>query len=90
MGMQGQPLLVTSLIDHAAREHAKREIVSRWADGSMSRTSWAEVGTDARRFAAADPLIVFVVEHHHRSAIGKAKVVARPSTARKMPVVLSA
>jgi len=26
-GMQSQPLLVTSLIDHAAREHAEREIV---------------------------------------------------------------
>lgn len=53
MGMQGQPLLVTSLIDHAAREHGAREIVSRWADGSMTRSSWGEVGKDARRFAAA-------------------------------------
>ncbi|RYD44521.1 MAG: fatty-acid--CoA ligase [Sphingomonadales bacterium] len=53
MGMQGQPLLVTSLIDHAAREHAGREIVSRWADGGMTRTTWGDVGTDARRFAAA-------------------------------------
>jgi len=53
MGMQGQPLLVTSLIDHAAREHGGREIVSRWADGSMTRSTWGEVGKDARRFAAA-------------------------------------
>src|SRR3990167_928273 len=53
MGMQGQPLLVTSLIDHAAREHATREIVSRWADGSVTRSTWGEVGRDARRFAAA-------------------------------------
>src|SRR3546814_16589995 len=53
MGMQGQPLLVTSLIDHAAHEHAAREIVSRWADGSVTRTTWGEVGKDARRFAAA-------------------------------------
>lgn len=52
-GMQGQPLLVTSLIDHAAREHASREIVSRWADGTQTRTNWGEVGHDARRFAAA-------------------------------------
>jgi 3-(methylthio)propionyl---CoA ligase len=51
--MQGQPLLVTSLIDHAAREHAGREIISRWADGSTTRSNWAEVGRDARRFAAA-------------------------------------
>ena len=47
--MQGQPLLVTSLIDHAAREHAGREIVSRWADGSVTRSNWGEVGSDARR-----------------------------------------
>lgn len=53
MGMQGQPLLVTSLIDHAAREHSGREIVSRWADGSTTRSNWGEVGRDARRFAAA-------------------------------------
>lgn len=52
-GMQGQPLLVTSLIDHAAREHKDREIVSRWADGSQTRTTWSEIGHDARRFAAA-------------------------------------
>ena len=42
MGMQGQPLLVTSLIDHAAREHGAREIVSRWADGSMTAAAAAE------------------------------------------------
>ena len=52
-GMQSQPLLVTSLIDHAAREHASREIVSRWADGSLTRTNWGEIGRDSRCFAAA-------------------------------------
>lgn len=49
MGMQGQPLLVTSLIDHAAREHAMREIVTRWADGSMTRSTWEK--WDATRAA---------------------------------------
>src|SRR3546814_2113921 len=53
MGMQDQPLRVTGLIDHAACEHATREIVTRWADGSMTRSTWGEVGIDARRFAAA-------------------------------------
>lgn len=53
MAMQGQPLLVTGLIDHAAREHATREIVTRWADGSVTRSNWGEVGKDARRLAAA-------------------------------------
>src|SRR3546814_18138694 len=51
--MQGQPPLVTSLIDPAAREQAGREIVSRWADGSVTRSNWGEIGADARRFAAA-------------------------------------
>lgn len=52
-GMQSQPLLVTSLIDHAAREHGPREIVTHWADGRETRTDWAGVGRDARRFASA-------------------------------------
>lgn len=53
LGMQSQPLLVTGLIDHATREHADREIVTRWADGTQTRSNWGEVGRDARRFAAA-------------------------------------
>lgn len=53
MVMQAQHLLVTNLIDHAAREHASREIVTRWNDGSITRSNWGEVGADARRFAAA-------------------------------------
>jgi acyl-CoA synthetase (AMP-forming)/AMP-acid ligase II len=51
--MQSHALLVTDLIDHAAREHKDREIVTRWADGSITRSSWGEVGLNARRFAAA-------------------------------------
>src|ERR1700754_2995580 len=73
-GMQSQPLLVTSLIDHAAREHADREIVSRWADGSLTRTTWGGIGHDARRFAAAmvklgmnkgDRLATLAMNHGH-------------------------
>ena len=45
--MQDWKLRVTHLIDHAAREHATREIVSHWADGSETRTNWAEVRRDA-------------------------------------------
>ena len=51
--MQDGKLLVTNLIDHAAREHAQRELVSYWADGSMTRSSWGEIGVEARKFAAA-------------------------------------
>jgi 3-(methylthio)propionyl---CoA ligase len=50
-GMQAGKLLVTNLIDHAAREHGSREIVSYWADGSLTRSNWSEIGHDARKFA---------------------------------------
>lgn len=52
-GMQGQPLLVTDLIDHAAREHGEREIITHWADGREQRSNWAEVHTLARKMAQA-------------------------------------
>ncbi|MGI9362239.1 MAG: AMP-binding protein, partial [Parasphingorhabdus sp.] len=51
--MQASALLITKLIDHAAREHTAQEIVTYWADSSITRTSWAEVGKDARKFAQA-------------------------------------
>ena len=50
-GMQGWPLRLTRLFEHAAREHGPREIVSCQADGSMTRTTWAGAVADARRFA---------------------------------------
>ena len=52
-GMQDIELRVPLLIDHAAREHGRREIVSRWANGSETRTDWAGVAHDARRLAQA-------------------------------------
>ena len=51
--MQDWPLRLERLIDHAAREHGPREIVTRWADGSIERTNWAGVHRDARRLAQA-------------------------------------
>ena len=51
--MQHWPLRVTRLIDHAAREHGGREIVSAWADGSVTRTTWRQIAHDARRMAQA-------------------------------------
>jgi hypothetical protein len=41
------------LLDHGAREHGQREIVSRWAAGNETRTNWAGVARDARRLANA-------------------------------------
>jgi len=51
--MQDWELRVTGLLDHAAREHPDREIVTRWADGSESRTNWAGIRRDALRMAQA-------------------------------------
>ncbi|WP_198162074.1 long-chain fatty acid--CoA ligase [Sphingomonas sp. TDK1] len=52
-GMQDFELRVSTLLDHAAREHGPREIVTRWADGSETRTNWAGIAHDARRMAQA-------------------------------------
>jgi fatty-acyl-CoA synthase len=49
--MQDWPLRVTSLVDHAEREHGAREIVSAWGDGSITRTNWREAAAQARRMA---------------------------------------
>lgn len=51
--MQDWELRVTGLIDHAAREHGDREIVTHWADGTQSRTNWREVRRDALKMVQA-------------------------------------
>ena len=51
--MQDFELRVPRLLDHAEREHGGRAIVTRWADGRETRTDWAGVARDARRFAQA-------------------------------------
>jgi fatty-acyl-CoA synthase len=52
-GMQDYELRVTHLIDHAAREHGRREIVTHWADGSETRTDWAGIRRDSLKLAQA-------------------------------------
>ena len=52
-GMQDFELRVPRLLDHAAREHGAREIVSAWADGSETRTNWAGIARDARKLSQA-------------------------------------
>jgi fatty-acyl-CoA synthase len=47
--MQHQPLLISSIIRHAARNHGSVEVVSRLADESLHRTTYAEVERRARR-----------------------------------------
>jgi len=52
-GMQDFELRIPRLIDHAEREHGRREIVSYWADGTITRTDWAGIARDARKLAQA-------------------------------------
>jgi acyl-CoA synthetase (AMP-forming)/AMP-acid ligase II len=52
-GMQGWPLRIMRILDHAAREHGKRELVSLYGDGSTIRTDWSGIARDARKLAAA-------------------------------------
>lgn len=51
--MMQLPLLVSALIDHAARWHGATEIVSVETTGGISRSTWAAVAADARRLASA-------------------------------------
>jgi fatty-acyl-CoA synthase len=49
--MQQSPLLVSSILRHAARHHATGEIVSKTVEGTTHRTTYAELESRARRLA---------------------------------------
>src|SRR3546814_15783202 len=51
--MQNVPLTVDRIIDHAANWHGGREIVSRDAEGRVTRTTYADIRPDAKRVANA-------------------------------------
>ncbi len=51
--MQTQPLLVSSILAHAARHHGGTDIVSREASGALHRTTYAALERRARRLARA-------------------------------------
>ena len=51
--MQDQPLLISSLIEFAARHHANAEIVSRRVEGDLHRTTYREAAARARQVANA-------------------------------------
>ncbi len=51
--MQTQPLLVSSILTHAARHHGDGDIVSREASGALHRTTYAALERRARRLARA-------------------------------------
>ena len=51
--MQDWPLRVMRFVDHAEREYPDSEIISAWADGSITRTNWRNVAREARQMARA-------------------------------------
>ena len=51
--MQDRPLLISSLIDHAATFHADTEIVSRLPEGHVRRTTWSQVRDQSKQVANA-------------------------------------
>ena len=57
MSLMGQmmqmPLLISSLLTHAARHNGDIEVVSKRVEGDMHRTTWAEVELRSRKLAQA-------------------------------------
>ena len=51
--MQRQPLLVSSILLHAARHHADGAVVSRNEDGTLGHSTYADLARQARRGARA-------------------------------------
>jgi fatty-acyl-CoA synthase len=51
--MQNWPLRVSTIIDHAARFHGDREIVTRTIEGPIARTTYKQVHLRARKVAQA-------------------------------------
>jgi len=76
--MQDFELRVPRLLDHAAREHGGRAIVTRWADGCETRSDWAGIARDARKFAQAlerlgirpgDRVATLAMNHSHHLVV---------------------
>ena len=51
--MMERPLLISSLIDYAAKYHGRSEIVSRTVEGRIHRYNWADAQARAKRLANA-------------------------------------
>ena len=51
--MQSQPLLISTIIEHAARHHADAEIVSRTVEGGVHRYTYAQANQRAKKLANA-------------------------------------
>lgn len=51
--MQDRPLLISALLEHAARNHPASKIVSARPDGSVVRHSWCDIAARAAQLAHA-------------------------------------
>jgi fatty-acyl-CoA synthase len=51
--MQNVPLTVDRILDHAANWHGAREVVSRDAEGRVTRSTYADIRADAKRVSNA-------------------------------------
>ena len=51
--MQSQPLLISSILTHAARHHGTAQVVSRTTEGTTHRTTYAGIEQRARQLARA-------------------------------------
>ena len=51
--MMNMPLMISSLLKHAARHAADTEVVSKRVEGDLHRTTWAGVEKRARQLAQA-------------------------------------
>ena len=51
--MQDWPLLVHTIIDHAAINHGEAEVVSQTVEGPTHRTNYAEINVRSRKLASA-------------------------------------
>ena len=82
--MQDQPLLISSLIEFAARHHADAQIVSRRVEGDLHRYTYRDAAVRARQAAQALDRLGLEFGHleqvHDRQALDCP--VRRPGTAR--------
>ena len=51
--MMHQPLLISNLIEHAAKYHADTSIISREVSGQITTTNWLQVQQNSKRLANA-------------------------------------
>jgi len=62
--MMDRPLLVSSLIAHAAKWHGDREIVTKTVEGPIHRYTWRECEVRSKKFAEA--LLKLGIQHGDR------------------------